>query len=309
MADARKVCILLNRNAGTAQDGDISVLAADLAQPFRDRGDDVEIRVAKPQSMANETATLKDDKSLDIIVLGGGDGTLSRCADDLSAHPAALGFLPLGTMNLFARALGLPTNPTEAADVLANGDIEKIDIAQAGDRKFLHHISFGLHPKLINEREKLSHSSRFGKITAGVRALFAAIQKPPKISLELEIDGKNQTLSAPGLVISNNPFGSGHMPYQDRLTTGELGIYICSARDWTALTKASADAMLGRFKENPDIEFKSATAIKLSSKKKRGSIRASIDGELLQFSLPAEIKILPGSLKALVPGKAQNAAR
>lgn len=298
----RRVCILLNRNAGTARGSDLATLKEAVAAPFMARGDAVEVRASPPKRLARETSRLNRERAHDLIVLGGGDGTLSRCARDLAEYPGALAFLPLGTMNLFARALGMPMDAAAAAAAIAEGKERKIDVGQINGMIYLHHASFGLHPSLIRQREAMEHRSRAGKIAAGFRAFWLTVRAPSVLKLNLDVDGEIERRPASAIIVSNNLFGDGHLPYPDAVTEGTLGVYLCHSFEWSSLVRLGADTMLGRVNDNPDIRTMQAPRVRLApSGRLRGSITASLDGELTRIRLPGEIEILPARLTVVTP--------
>lgn len=298
----RKVCILLNRKAGTARGTDADQLAKQIAAPFQDRGDDVVTRVCAPSEMGRAVSQIAEDRTIDLIVLCGGDGTLSRCAHDLRDHPAAFGFVPLGTLNLFARSLNMPADPEEAARIIAAGTPRKIDTGRIDGRLFLHHVSFGLHPKILRLRSRFAHSSRLGKVMASCRAFILAVRQPPHLDLKMALDGQNMICRSPALVFSNNPFGSGHLPYPDDPASGQLGVYMLEGRNWRTAARAGADAMLGRLDDNPEIRsFTGRSAEIFPNGKRPPAIRGSIDGELERIPLPVKIEIKAASLEVVAP--------
>jgi diacylglycerol kinase family enzyme len=277
-------------------------LAETLAAPFTARGDRVEAHADAPTALGARMQSLAERRDLDLIVLCGGDGTLSHGADALHDHPAALGFVPLGTMNLFARALGMPTDPAAAAKAIASGKAQRIDMGRIGNRHFLHHVSFGLHPKMIRHRQRMEHAGRLGKMSAGIRAFFQAIRRPPLLDVELLLDGQPHRSAASTIVVSNNPLGEGHLPFQDDLSGARLGVYISAARQRGALTKAGIDMLLGRLLDNPDITAMSASKVELrKGRRRRTRVRASIDGELVHLRLPFRIATVPGALRVMAP--------
>lgn len=304
-ASARKVCLLLNRKAGTARSSDIESLARQIAAPFRERGDHIEVRARAPKALGEETARLNKGDPFDLIVIGGGDGTLSRCAQDLAENPATLGFLPLGTMNLFARALGTPTDIEAAATAIAQGTPGRIDVGRINGQLYLHHVSFGLHPTLVRQRDGMTHRSRAGKIVAGLRAFWLTIHTPKALKLTIAIDDATHTQPSSAIVISNNPFGQGHLPYADKITSGKLGVYVCHSFDPPSLVRLGAETMLGRFTENPDITTMMSSKVSLTgTDKRRTRVTASIDGELTKIALPGHAEILRAHLNVMLPAKA-----
>ena len=81
-----------------------------------------------------------------MVILGGGDGTLSEAIDQFVGKPVVFAFLPLGTANSFARTLGSPLDLDGAIDVIANGEPRQIDLGRINDDYFLNNAAIGLAP-------------------------------------------------------------------------------------------------------------------------------------------------------------------
>lgn len=80
----------------------------------------------------------------DLVIVGGGDGTLSSAVDQLARHGITLGVLPLGTANDLARTLQIPTDVRAACRTIAQGKLVDIDVGGVGDHNFLNAASIGL---------------------------------------------------------------------------------------------------------------------------------------------------------------------
>ena len=305
MQQPRQVYILLNRKAGQVRNGNPHEIAAAICQPFQERGDKVDLRFFMPANAKKVVEQLSQDPTPDLIVVGGGDGTLSLFASRLFDHSAHLAFLPLGTMNLFVRSLQLPLDPVEAARLIAHGRSRRIDMGMVNGQHFLHHVSLGLHPKLVRHRNTFRYGSAAGKIAASARAFFLTIRRPPRLAFSLQLDEQNagnHTSSA--VVISNNLLGAGHLPYPDRLNESKLGIYICTGNDWQEILKVGVDTIVGRIDNNPHMKVASGKHVTLQfSKREKRRFRASIDGELTKLNQPILARSLPQALKVMVPSR------
>ena len=88
------------------------------------------------------------DLQPDLLIVGGGDGSISEAARRLAYRDMALGILPLGTTNNFARTLGIPLKLALAIDVLAVGKVADVDLGQAGDAIFANLVSAGLSARV-----------------------------------------------------------------------------------------------------------------------------------------------------------------
>src|SRR5690606_28446370 len=126
-------------------------------------------------------------RGIDVVLAGGGDGTISAAAARLMGRKKALAILPAGTMNLFARGLGIPQTLDAAVQAFANGEVRAVDMASANGRPFVHQFSIGMHARMVQLREKMEFGSRLGKISASTRAAWATLNNPPAIEVLLTI--------------------------------------------------------------------------------------------------------------------------
>ena len=87
---------------------------------------------------------IEDGSGYELLILGGGDGSVSSVVDFLAHHRIALGLLPLGTANDFARTLGIPSDIEGACRTIANGKLVDVDLGLAGDNYYVNVASVGL---------------------------------------------------------------------------------------------------------------------------------------------------------------------
>ena len=117
----------------------------------------------------------------ELLVVGGGDGSISAAASALAGSKTALGILPLGTLNHFARDLGLPTDIGEAAQLIARKPLRRVDVAEMNDRIFINNSAIGLYPLMVidrdEQRKRLGRSKRLAMVVASIRTL-GAVQPP-----------------------------------------------------------------------------------------------------------------------------------
>jgi diacylglycerol kinase family enzyme len=295
-----KITLILNRDAGTLRTLDVSVVGEELAGIFRAEGHDVTPVVAAGEGAVAAIKKAAKTKSTDAIVVGGGDGTTSAAAAIAAESGVTLGILPLGTMNFFARSLGIPAEMKAAAAALAKGEVGVVDIAKVNGRPFIHTLSLGLHPKLVEEREKLTYGSRFGKMLGSVRAFVRVLRNPRRFSVSIDTGGKAIVRRTAGLVVSNNPLGKGHLPYADRLDEGVLGIYVTTARGWAQLVRVAAAAALGAVEDSPLVEYLRTTTADINLRRQR-SVPVTLDGELVRLRAPLKVEIVAGGLRVLKP--------
>ena len=295
-----KITLVLNRDAGTLRTLDARAVGEELAQIFGAEGHDTTLVVTAGEDAVVAIKTAAKAKGTDAIVVGGGDGTISAAAAIASENNVTLGILPLGTMNFFARSLGIPAEMKAAAEALAKGELAAVDIARVNGRTFVHTLALGLHPKMVEEREKLDYGSRTGKMLGSARAFVRVIRNPRRFFVSIETDGKTVVRRTAGVVVSNNPLGKGHMPYADRLDQGVLGLYVTAARGWAQLVRVAAAAAFGTAEESPLVEYVETTIADIDLGRQR-SVPTTLDGEIVRLTGPLKVEIVAGGLKVLKP--------
>ena len=145
-----------------------------------------------------------------LIVVGGGDGTISSVVDHFAYRDAVLGILPLGTANSFARALGIPLDLAGAAEILTGGGkVADVDLGRINDDYFANTAAIGL-PALVGRN--LPHGlkrwfGKFGYILTG--AVLFARHKPFRAVLT---EGSREIAridDALDILIANGPYQGG----------------------------------------------------------------------------------------------------
>ncbi|MEC9368881.1 MAG: diacylglycerol kinase family protein [Pseudomonadota bacterium] len=303
-----KVVILVNRKGGTVRDRGPGRIEAQLRDAVEAAGWDADIRLIHPRAFASDIrALLKRKDPPEVIVIGGGDGSLSTAAGVLAGTDTALGVLPLGTMNLYARALGMPLDTGEAIAALATARPRQLDLLDINGHQVLQHATMGLTAKVIRIRESMPYRTRFGRLTNGVIAWMRAIRVPRPVRVVARGgDGEDFSRVATALLISNNrlPEEIGETPVSQDMTKGEIGVYVCASRrraDVVALTLATT---LGIWRSTELVE--EIVVRDLTIETGRSRVRMVIDGELVRLKTPLKCSMRRKCLKVLTPRPAND---
>ncbi|HVF85095.1 MAG TPA: YegS/Rv2252/BmrU family lipid kinase, partial [Abditibacteriaceae bacterium] len=147
--EPRPIALLVNANSRKGRE------MFDAAQKaLRDAG--LEIEAHAVHSIDETRALLKReiDAGAKFVIVGGGDGTLSEVAGQLVHTQTAMGVLPLGTGNTFARSIGIPLNLEEACKTIAGGWIEGIDVGRVNNQYFLNSVALGLSAEIAGALDK-----------------------------------------------------------------------------------------------------------------------------------------------------------
>jgi diacylglycerol kinase family enzyme len=293
---------VLNQDGGTLRTTDLDAFSMRMTETLEKAGHRVDIERVASEDI--EAAIAKASASrADVVLAGGGDGTISAAAAALMGKKKALAILPAGTMNLFARGLGIPQSLDAAVEAFATGEIKAIDMASANGRPFVHQFSIGMHAKMVGMRDKMEFASRLGKMRASARAALATALDPPSLKVSLTIGDAEILTRATAISISNNLFGEGHLPYADRLDGGVLGVYVTVARERGQLLRFFLDVARGRWRDNPQVEIHEGERVVLKLLSRPGRRRCVVDGELLPLQRETTVEIHKKALNVLVPAE------
>ena len=292
---------VLNREGGTLRTTDLDKLSTFISETLAKAGHSVDIHVVDGAGLI-ETLDKAARSRADVVLAGGGDGTISAAASRLKDSSKALAVLPAGTMNLFARSLGVPLGLEAAIGSFADGEVKSVDIATANGRPFVHQFSIGMHARMVQLREKMQFGSRLGKIRASARAAWGAVANPPALQVRLTVGEAEMVTRTTGIGVTNNLFGEGHLPYADCPDGGVLGIYVTIAEARGEIARFLLNMLRGRWRENPQVEIHEADRVVMEvTRSRRKARKAVIDGELIDLDRKTEIVIHPGALRVLIP--------
>ncbi|MBN9038793.1 MAG: diacylglycerol kinase family lipid kinase [Rhizobiales bacterium] len=294
---------VLNRGGGTLRTMDVEAFADAARRTLEAAGHQARFRLVEGDAVADALAEAAQAPDIDVVMAGGGDGTISSAAAALMGSGKALAILPAGTMNLFARGLGIPLDLEAAVAAFAAGKARAVDIATANGRPFVHQFSVGMHSELIRRREEMNYSSRPGKIRASMVAAVATVVQPPRIRFRLELPSAEIATVASSLSVSNNVFGDGPLPVAARPDGGELGVYIARAHRGGEILRILLSIATGRWKQDSAIEMHTAPRVVLRVDRAARGFQCAMDGELLPLEASTEIVIHPRALNVLLPAE------
>lgn len=236
------------------------------------------------------------------VMVGGGDGTVSAAAARLIGSDKALGILPLGTMNLFARGLSTPLDLHHAVDALAHGVIEPVNVGDVNGRIFLHHVSFGVHPTMLRWRSLFEGKSRLSRWMATPIAWALTLRRYRRMAVRLTKGGQDRHWRTPLLVVTPEPFvdGGAIVPVRGESDAGRLTVYGLIRQSRLGLARAALAAVTAGWNETRSFERVDAEIVTLDEAGKR-TPRASIDGELATVTAPVRCTCRPGALRIVKP--------
>jgi len=237
------------------------------------------------------------------LVVGGGDGTISAAASALVGTETVLGILPLGTLNHFARDLGIPTKLEDAAKLIAERRDRKVDVAEMNGRIFINNSAIGLYPLLVvdrdSQRRRLGRSKAAAMLVASIRTLFRFGHQ----RLVLTVDDRNAQVDTPLLFVGNNDYRTdlAAAGQRESLEGGRLCVLVMRKKTRRGFIAATFRALLGRSRADDMVRLDDAERLRVSSRKRM--IAVSLDGEVARVELPLEYKIRPKALRVTAPNR------
>lgn len=235
-------------------------------------------------------------KSPDLVILGGGDGTISGLVDLLVGKDVILGVLPLGTANSFARTLGIPLNIDGAIQVFATGTARRIDLGMIDGDYFANCAAMGLSPQIA---ETVPHGLKkvLGRIgylgwAAGQYARF----KP--FILTVHDGSEEKRLRVVEVRISNGPYHGGTWLVDEaQVDSGQIVVQAVTGRYRRTLIKNWFASFLGLEARHQDTVSFTGQSLRVDT---RPSLPISIDGEVLAHT-PVTARIAAGIIRVMVP--------
>jgi len=240
----------------------------------------------------------------DLIVIGGGDGSVNAAAAGLLEAGLPFGLLPLGTANDLARTLGLPTDLAAACAVIAAGHTRRVDVGLVNDRHFFNAASLGLSSKIA---KKLTGGAKsrwgiFAYIATAVSVLFHA--RP--FSAVIHCDGAVYRVKTVQITIGNGRhFGGGLTVAGDAtIDDGLLDVYSLEVNHWWQLLPLLPSMKSGTIGAWPKVRALKVREVEIVTRRPRS---VNTDGELTTKT-PATFRVLPGALSIFVPADVNSPA-
>lgn len=210
-----------------------------------------------------------------------------------------LGVLPLGTLNHFARDIGLPNDLEAAMDVIAAGHVQKIDVAEVNGRVFLNNSSIGIYPFLVAERSAEQKRIGVGKLAALGPALLLTLKASSWQRVRISIDDKGREQRTLCVFVGNNFYDLSKLGHRSSLVSGELCVYVVKQQSWLGLALLPFKVAFGLIDPVHDVELFRVQSLEIRARRRH--MRIAMDGETVEATTPVHYRIRPGALRVLAP--------
>ena len=296
----RHIAVILNATSGH---GSAPKVAERLKEIFEEAGRDARITLAKGGAGISAALRRAVGDGCEALVVGGGDGTINSGASAAIERGIPLGVLPLGTLNHFAKDLGIPLDLDEAAKVVLEGLVCKVDVGEVNGRIFLNNSSLGVYPAIVRLREKY-RATVGGKWLAALWAGLTVLRRRPFMAVRIVAEGETIIRRTPLVLVGNNEYRmSGiHAGSRESLARGQLALYVLNAEQRPGLLRLAWQVLLKGAERVQEVDL--ITVEEATVETKRHRLQVATDGEVFSLQSPLNYRIRPGALRVFVPATA-----
>ena len=294
---AQALPVIVNAAAGSYREEYV----ATLGEAFRAAGAQARILAAKSGAQVAEIARREALGQPAVLIAAGGDGTVSTVASAVVGTQTALGILPLGTLNHFAKDLRIPLTLEDAARIIVANHQYQVDVGEVNGRIFINNSSIGLYPTLVIHREAQRRRLGRSKWHALFWATMSVLRRHSRLDVRLSLDNVAETRRTPLVFIGNNAYvmEGFDIGTRERLDAGELSLYLTLRHGRWALVGLALRALLGTLHQARDFEALTAHTIGIATRHK--VLPVATDGEVSVMATPLDYRIRPRALRVIAP--------
>lgn len=298
----RAIEAIVNAGSGSVLEGETE---QSLRQRFIAHGVRANVHLARSGEDIARFTSQAVSGDAEVIVAGGGDGTVSAVAAAVHKTGKILGVLPLGTLNNFSKDLSIPQAVDGAIATIAKRNVETIDLAEVNGRIFINNSSIGLYPRMVRQREQQQRLG-YGKWRAALWSWLRIFRISPFLKVRIKLDGKEFLRKTPFVFVGNNEYEMDlyNIGRRPSLSDGKLSIYFLHRGGRFGVTMLVFNTIFQRLKQWRDFEAVSTDEITIDTRKKR--LLVAFDGEVSVLETPLRYRILPGALKVIVPPSGES---
>lgn len=290
------ISVIINEQSGAARNPDASVEIESLFGKYGLR-----VRLERVRAPGDLPARARQAASRgDVLVAAGGDGTVSAVAAIAVETHATMGVLPMGTLNHFAKDLGLPLDLANAIGDIAGGHVREVDVGEVNGRVFVNNSSVGLYPRMVWERDAEQRRGR-SKWTAFSIAMLRTWRSYRTITAHVTVHGEAAVVRTPFIFVGNNEYiAEGfQLGGRSRLDGGRLSIFLAPECGRFEILSLPVRALVRRLGSAAPFASLEAETVNVEVASRRVSV--ALDGEVAIMPSPLVYKIRPHSLRVIVP--------
>jgi len=297
----RNMIVIMNARAGTNAAEEGRAQSEKISAALHAAGVRADVRGIAGDQLTQAARDAAVEPGIDAVVAAGGDGTQSAVATALAGTSMMMGVLPLGTLNHFAKDLGIPQTLDEAAAVIATGTVRSVDVARVNGRVFVNNSSIGVYPHVVRQRDQMQETLGHGKWYAMLLAILNLFRRFPQVRLKLLVNGETFEHKTPFVFVGNNVYDIAllKMGQRRRLDGGELCLYFTNRTGRIGMFRLALRALFNRLRQDKDFNALCSREVWIDSRHKHISV--SMDGEVERLQSPLHYEIWPRALYVIAP--------
>jgi diacylglycerol kinase family enzyme len=290
--------VILNPRSGTVLA--MGLTPEVLQEHFQQEGHEVTIDAGEDPML--EKLERARNSAAEVIVAAGGDGTATAIAGAILGTGKSLAFIPLGTINLLARDLGLPFDIPKWVAELDAMEPQLIDVGEVNGKIFLHKVVIGLIPGIAAGREKIRGLGGIGAQLGFLRYFFRRLVRARRMAIEIKYrSGETRIERVLSVAVANNGYdeGLGRFFSRERLDGDSLTLYIIKHLTPGDVFRLVLEMLLGTWRQDEALQIESVRSVTIRTRKQVQKVM--IDGEIEAFNVPLNFSIRPAALPVLAP--------
>jgi YegS/Rv2252/BmrU family lipid kinase len=291
------VAVILNPRAGHGADEERQREIADL---FAVHGRQATLFVPAAGQDIGQRARAAVKAGCRVLVAVGGDGTVNAVASAVVAREIPLGVLPTGTLNHFAKDVGIPLELPDAVRVVAQGVQRKVDVGEVNGQYFLNNSSIGVYPRIVELRDRY-RTTGLSKWIAAVWASLAVLRRRPFVGVRIRVEGETVVRGTPFVFIGNNEYRMEGLRgvHRASLTDGHLAVYVMHASQRVSLLRLAWEVLTRGPDQVQELDLFRVRETTVETRRRR--LQVALDGEVRVLRSPLEYRSLPLALKVMAP--------
>ena len=260
----------------------------------------IELKLTQKAGDARRLAQEAVEQGVDVVIAAGGDGTINEVIQELVGSETALGVLPIGTANVWAREMGIPLDIAGASEILAYGRTRRIDAGCVNDRYFLLMVGIGFDGEVTRAVEK-KFLKRLG-VVGYLLASFWLSFGYDSYQVSVKTGDNEEKMRALQIVIGNTQLYGGAVKFtwQAQCDDGLLDVCIVRRRSKFRRIFIVLDFLLRRKQRSQWVSYEKSATVEVRTRK---PVAMQIDGDSCG-NTPATFTLAPRALKVIVPRKA-----
>ena len=292
------VAVVLNPGSGAKADE--AARRQEIIELFAARGRTATIFGATPEAPVDAQARKAVAAGCRLAVATGGDGTVNAVAGAVVGRDIPLAVLPTGTLNHFAKDVGIPLALPEAVQVACEGTVRVVDTGEVNGRLFLNNSSIGVYPRIVELRNRYGGRGA-AKWMAALWASLVVLRRRPFLAVRIRVGDETVVRRTPFVFVGNNEYRMIGLSAGSResLTDGQLAVYLMRGSHRSKVLGLAVRVLFRGAQRVDELELLKVADAAIETRRHR--LQVSLDGEVALLQSPLAYRIRPAALRVMAP--------